>query len=168
MTIKREDEHKEVERGLGSSMARSGTAARRDQEKNVEEHVSKEHDEPIGGKDDEGSSMARSPSGTRSTQGRAQREQEDAGEGEHHEVRGGRGIMHETVEADHVIGDGGKIGVKSAEGESDMASSKANRKEAMEPEREENEQAAMGRERSVPAKHVIGHGERETIAKHTI
>lgn len=83
------------------------------------------------------------------------------------EVSGGRAIMHESVEANHVMGTGGAVGTQSAEGESDMASSKANRKEAMEPEREANEKAAIGRERSVPAKNVMGHGERETIARHT-
>jgi hypothetical protein len=38
----------------------------------------------------------------------------------------------------------------------------------VEPEREENEKAAMGRERTTPTKHTMGHGERETVAKHTI
>lgn len=84
------------------------------------------------------------------------------------EISGGRGIMRETVEAENVIGDGGKIGVKSAEGETDMASAKANRKEADEPERESNEKAAMGRDRSVPHKNTMGHGERETKSCHTI
>lgn len=84
------------------------------------------------------------------------------------EVKGGRGIMHETVDAEHVMGTGGPVGTHSAEGESDMASSKANRKEGMEPEREENEQAAVGKERTVAHKNTMGHGERETISKHTI
>lgn len=84
------------------------------------------------------------------------------------EISGGRGIMRETVEAENVMGDGGKIGVKSAEGESDMASAKANRKEAGEPERESNEKAAMGRERSVPTKNTMGWGERETKSCHTV
>jgi hypothetical protein len=84
------------------------------------------------------------------------------------EKSGGRGIMHESVEAENVIGDGGKIGVSSAEGESDMASGKANRKEAGEPEREENEKAAIGRDRSVPHKNAMGWGERETKSEHTV
>jgi hypothetical protein len=83
-------------------------------------------------------------------------------------ISGGREIKHETVEADNVMGTGGDVGVSSAEGESDMASSKANRKEAGEPERERNEEAAMGRERSVPYKNVMGHGERETKSEHTV
>ena len=67
-----------------------------------------------------------------------------------------------------VMGSGGGVSVKGAEGTSDMASAGANRKEAMEPEREANEKAAMGREREVPTKNVMGHGERETKAHHTI
>jgi hypothetical protein len=84
------------------------------------------------------------------------------------EISGGRGIEHETVEAENVMGTGGEVGTSSAEGEPDMASSKANRKEAGEPEREENEKAAMGREHSVAHKNTMGHGERETVSKHTI
>jgi len=84
------------------------------------------------------------------------------------EISGGRGIMRESVEAENVMGDGGKIGVSSAEGETDMASGKANRKEAGEPEREENEKAAIGRDRSVPTKNTMGWGERETKSEHTI
>lgn len=84
------------------------------------------------------------------------------------EISGGRGIMHESVEAEHVMGAGGKVGTSSAEGETDMASSKANRKEADEPERESNEKAAMGAERTVPTKNTMGHGERETKSCHTI
>ena len=84
------------------------------------------------------------------------------------EISGGRGIMHESVEAENVIGSGGKIGVKSADLESDMASSKANRKEADEPERERNEEAAIGRAPSVPTKNTMGWGERETKSCHTV
>jgi hypothetical protein len=84
------------------------------------------------------------------------------------EISGGRGIMHESVEAENVMGSGGKVGVSSAEGDSDMASGKANRKEAGEPEREENEKSAIGRDRSVPHKNTMGHGERETKSCHTI
>lgn len=84
------------------------------------------------------------------------------------EISGGREIMHESVEAENVMGSGGKVGVSSAEGDSDMASSKANRKEAGEPERESNEKAAMGRDRSVPTKNTMGWGERETKSCHTV
>jgi hypothetical protein len=90
------------------------------------------------------------------------------GESRDDAVHGGRGIMHESVEAENVIGTGGDVGVASAEGESDMASGKANRKEAMEPEREENEKAAMGRDRTVAHKNTMSHGERETVGRHTI
>lgn len=116
-----------------------------------------------------GAGMARTPGEARRDESRVERKESNAQAGDEHDVvRGGRGIMHETVEADHVIGTGGKVGTKSAEGEPDMASAKANRKEAMEPEREMNEKAAMGRERSVPTKNTMGHGERETVARHTI
>jgi hypothetical protein len=111
-----------------------------------------------------GSGMARN-------RGEAHRDQEHEQHGHvagDNVISGGRGIMHETVEAENVIGDGGKVRVATAEGDSDMASGKANRKEAGEPEREENEKAAMGRERSVPHKNSMGWGERETKSEHTI
>jgi len=167
--VNRSDEREETGKaGLGASMARSGSAARRDEASHVTGGVSHEHDDPIDKPEGEDSSMARSRAGTKAGAERHEREERAMELGEHKEVRGGRGIMREHVDADHVIGTGGGVETSSAEGESDMASAKANRKEAMEPEREENEQAAMGRERSVPAKHVMGHGERETVAKHTI
>jgi hypothetical protein len=147
-------------------------AAKRAEASHTREHVSHEHDEKIshsdqGGKAGEGSSMS-GVGAARTAQARKQRDDEREQLGEHKHVSGGRGIKRETVDADHVMGDGGEIGTSSAEGMSDMASGKANRKEAMEPEREENEKAAMGRERTVPTKNTMGHGERETVAKHTI
>jgi hypothetical protein len=141
---------------------------RSDERKELHGGVSKEADDPIDKDEGEDSSMARSRGAAHAGAEKHEREERAQEEGEHHEVKGGRGIMHETVEADHVIGTGGKVGVKSAEGESDMASAKANRKEADEPERERNEEAAMGRERTVPHKNTISWGERETVAKHTI
>ena len=152
----------------GAGVARSPKAARAEEDKHATGHVSHEHDEKIGGEDTEGAAMSRSPKAARAAEGRAQSEQKRDGKEDREEISGGRAIKHEHVDADHVIGDGGSIGVKSAEGTSDMASAGANRKEAMEPEREMNEKAAMGREREVPAKNVMGHGERETKACHTI
>jgi hypothetical protein len=156
---------------MGASVAGVGEA-RRITEGRAREHVSHEHDERMshgdqGGKAGEGSSMSGVGDAKRA-QARKQAEDREEQLGEHKHVSGGRGIKHVSVDADHVIGDGGEIGTSSAEGFADSASSKANRKEAMEPEREENEKAAMGRERSVPTKNTMGHGERETIAKHTI
>lgn len=115
-----------------------------------------------------GSAEARTPGAARSTQARVQEEERSAGAGDSDEVSSGRGIKRETVDADNVMGSGGAIGTSSAEGESDMASSKANRKEAMEPEREAQEKSAMGPERSVAHKNSMGHGERETVGRHTI
>lgn len=163
--MNRSDERK----GTGSSLARSPSEARA-----RESHiaggggVSHEKDDPIDKEEGEDSSMARSPAAAHRGAETHEREERREELGEHHEVKSGRGITREHVDADHVIGSGGSIGTHSAEGESDMASAKANRKEAMEPEREENEKAAMGHERSVPTKNTMGHGERETIAKHTI
>ena len=148
-------------------------AARRAEASHTREHVSHEHDDKIshsdqGGKAGEGSSMS-GVGGARSAQSRKQADDRKEQLGEHKGgVRGGREIKRETVDADHVIGDGGAIGTHSAEGHSDMASAGANRKEAMEPEREENEKAAIGRERTVPTKNTMGHGERETVGRHTI
>jgi hypothetical protein len=149
--VNRSDERKQMSAGMG--------------------RVSKEHDDPERQVEEEGAedaSMARSPAAARKAEAR---EMKDEHEEEGHDrdvVRGGREIKRESVEADHVIGTGGKVGTSSAEGEPDMASAKANRKEAMEPEREEQEKAAMGRERTVAHKNTISWGERETVAKHTI
>jgi hypothetical protein len=142
---------------------------RADMEDDVTEHVSREAREPHRGMTggEPGAGDAAAPSGTRRAEGRHIKASEDEQLGER-TVKGGREIKKGSVEADHVIGEGGRVGTKSAEGMSDMASAQANRKEAMEPEREMSEKAAMGRERSVPTKNVMGHGERETIAKHTI
>lgn len=161
----RNDERKE----LGASMARSPGAARSGERSHAEGHVSHEHDEKDGAEGTgEGSAMSRSPGRARSAQSHVQSEEHSEMHGHGETVSGGRGIKHGSVDADHVIGDGGKIGTSSAEGHADMASAGANRKEAMEPEREANEKAAIGRERSVAHKNTMGHGERETKAHHTI
>jgi hypothetical protein len=162
--MNRSDERKQT----GASLARSPSEARRREEPIADEKVSSEPDDAMDEHESEDSSMARTPAAAK--RGAVRHEHEERSiEGKHHDsVSGGREIMHESVDADHVIGVGGRVGTASAEGEPDMASAKANRKEAGEPEREENEKAAMGKERSVAAKNVIGHGERETVAKHTI
>lgn len=134
---------------------------------NVTEHDSHESDHKMGG-GEKGAGLAGAPSGTRAAQSQHMTESHNERRGEK-TVKGGRGTMKSgSVDADHVIGDGGAIRTAGAEGFSDMASSKANRKEAGEPEREANEQAAMGRERSVPSKNTMGWGERETVGKNTI
>lgn len=156
----------------GASVSGVG-GAKRAEAGHAREHVSHEHDDKIshddqGGKAGEGSSMS-GVGGARTAQSRKQADDRKEQLGEHKGgVRGGREIKRESVDADHVLGDGGAIGVHSAEGRSDMASAGANRKEAMEPEREENEKAAIGRERTVPTKNTMGFGERETVGKHTI
>jgi len=165
----RDDERRQLKGGAGT--ARSPEAARRDEEPHATEHVSKEHDsEHMHNPEEEGlnASEERSPAGTRRAESGFMHKAHEEELGERGTVRGGRGIKHEHVDAEHVIGTGGSVETASAEGETDMASAKANRKEAMEPEREENEQAAMGRERTVAHKNTIGHGERETVAHHTI
>jgi hypothetical protein len=165
----RDDERRQLKGGEGASMARSPGAARRDEEPHVTEHVSREHDDREHEHEGEDSSMARSRGAAhRGAEEHEREERAIEGKRGKDEVKGGRGIMREHVDADHVIGTGGSVETASAEGETDMASAKANRKEAMEPEREENEQAAMGRERTVAHKNTIGHGERETVARHTI
>ena len=134
----------------------------------VSEHESHEHDSHEGAArtGGEGAGMARSPSAAKAA------ESAHMGEGEHEGNRtvksGPRSIARHHVEADHAMGDGEGVNAASAEGFADAASSKANRKEADEPEREENEKAAVGREPHVPTKNTMGHGERETIARHTI
>lgn len=161
--MNRNDERKET----GAGMARSPAAAREAEAPMAKEHVSKEADDPMG-HESEDSSMARSRGAAHAGAERHEREERSEELGERGTVKSGRGITHRSVEADHVIGEGGDKSAAGAEGEPDMASAKANRKEAMEPEREMNEKAAMGKERSVPTKNTMGHGERETVAKHTI
>lgn len=161
--MNRNDERKET----GASLARTPAAARAKEDKVGEEHVSKEHGDPMG-HESEDSSMARSPSAAHAGAERHEREERKEELGERGTVKSGRGIMHKSIEADHTMGEGGSMRVAGAEGEPDMASSRANRKEAMEPEREAQEKAAMGPERSVAHKNSMGHGERETVAKHTI
>lgn len=162
--MNRSDERKET----GASLARTPGEARRKEEPLEHEHVSKEADDPIDKEEGEDSSMGRSRGAAHAGAEKHEKEERAEELGERGTVRGGRGIMHEKVDADHVIGVGGAVGTSSAEGEPDMASAKANRKEAMEPEREENEKAAMGHERNIAHKNTMGHGERETVAKHTI
>lgn len=163
--MNRSDARKEV-----AGAARSPGQARRDEDPIASEHVSREKDDPIDKEEGEDSSMGRSRGAAHAGAERHMREErtEESPDHEVDTVKGGRAIKHVSVDADHVIGAGGPIGTKSAEGETDMASAKANRKEAMEPEREENEKAAMGRGRTVPTKNTMGHGERETVSKHTI
>lgn len=170
--MKRDDERAQVGKsGMGASMARSPGTARKDEESHVEGGTSKERDSGRMPKMRE-AGMADSPKASRSEQDREMSadHKEELGEHKGGVSSGPRSVKHHEVEADHVIGDGGEIGVSSAEGHSDNASAKANRKEAGEPEREENEKMAMGgeREKSVAHKNVMGHGERETIGKHTI
>lgn len=156
---------------MGASVAGVGEA-RKAEMPHVTGGVSREHDMKMtspgqGGKTGEGSSMS-GVGEARMAQSRHQKADMDEQLGEHKMVSSGRGMKRQAVDADHVIGDGGEIGMMSAEGMADMASSRANRKEAMEPEREMDEKMAMGRERTPPTKNTMGWGERETIAKHTI
>lgn len=163
--MNRSDERKMT----NASMSRSPGDARRKEEGHATEHVSREHDDKDPGESTGGGSdEARSPSRAKAAQSRVQSEESTDMKDTHDSVSSGRGIKREHVDADHVMGSGGSIGTASAEGEPDMASSKANRKEAMEPEREANEKAAMGPERTVAHKNTMSHGERETVAKHTI
>jgi hypothetical protein len=92
--MNRSDERRETKPGLGASMARSPEAARRDEESHVEGHVSKEHDDPIDKEEGEDSSMARSRAGAKRGAETHEREEKAMELGEHHEVRGGREIMH--------------------------------------------------------------------------
>lgn len=135
----------------------------------VEEHDSHERDHKMSKSGHEAMAGDKgSPSGTRRAQSAHMSDSKDEERGEHKGgVSGGRAIKKVDVDADHVIGLGASA-ANSAEGFADMASSKANRKEADEPEREMNEKAAMGQERSTPSKNTMGWGERETVGKHTI
>lgn len=105
---------------------------------------------------------------TKNAQSRHMDESEGVGRHEKTVKSGGREVGKKMVEAENVMGKSSVGASSTAEGFSDMASAGANRKEAGEPEREEAEKSAMGRERSVPTKNTMGHGERETVAKHTI
>ena len=165
----RDDERRQMK---GAGVARSPGAARRAEAADDTERVSRERDDPMREVEEKGedASDARSPGAARRTQTKhdAEDRTEESDRSGSDEVRGGRGMMHEKVDADHVIGTGGSVGVESAEGEVDGESAKAERKEAMEPERAMNEERATRGERTVSHKNTIGHGERETIGRHTI
>ncbi len=96
---------------------------------------------------------------------------------------GGSAPGGKSVESDHVMGTNHSVRAEGAEGFSDEASSKANRKEAGEPEREAAETRATGSKevkhsttfghagragQEAPAKNAMGHGQRETVARNTI
>jgi hypothetical protein len=148
--MNRSDERKQIS-GQGKSVPHEGERMSK---------VSSEKDDPMG-HEGMGASMARSP---------AAAHRGEAGD-PHEPARGKDSVSNaqhaREVDADHVIGGGAG---KSADADtfSDMASAGANRKEAGEPERENAEQAAMGRDRAVAHKNTMSHGERPTVAKHTI
>lgn len=158
----------------GAGDATTPARARADEAPIARGRVSREADDPEHQAEEESTnaSLARAPSGTKRAETKYMAESHSEELGERGTVRGGREITKKKVDADHVIGDGGEMQAKTAEGYADMASAKANRKEAMEPEREMQEQVAMGghmgKEPNVAHKNTMGHGERETIAKHTI
>ena len=167
----------ELDTGEGSGIpgvASTPRAARRDEEPIARERVSRERGDPQHNPEDgENAAMVRSPGkSTRRAEEGYMRKAHEEELGERGTVKGGREIMKEKVEAEHVIGKAAERGsaeAYSAEGQVDGESSKAERKEAMEPERAANEHEAMrGAGRSTPTKHTMGWGERETVAKHTI
>jgi hypothetical protein len=125
-----------------------------------------------------GASMARSKSAAKEDMSDAM----SGGGPKKHEVSTERGIGTKTVEAHGAIGSHNAVQAKGAEGDTDMASSKANRKENYEPEREAAEKRAIDNDRvehsgtfgsgrhgtAVPTKHTMGHGEREPKASNTV
>ena len=161
-----------VEKGLGSSgaaMKRSPTEASDAVSRRTSGHVSGEDDHPTSSPANKVSAaMERAPSGTKRAESRYQSEAMDQ------QKRGERVSMdakHKAVDADHAIGSGAPVGGMSAEGFTEETTSRAQRKEDGEPEREADEMAAMGnrgKSRMPSTKNVMGHGERATIAKHTI
>lgn len=98
---------------------------------------------------------------------------------ERREIKGGGASAgSKSVESSHVMGTKESVTAAGAEGFSDDASSKANRKEAGEPQREAAEKSAVtknevkhsgtiggGSGGECAHKNVIGHGQRETVAK---
>lgn len=129
-----------------------------------------------------GAGMARSPGAAHSAEAREQ--SEDLAEQQRPEsVKSTDNALDtgKSVESHHVMGGRSSVHAEGAEAETDLASAKANRKEASEPEREEDEKSAMGsnevehkttlggaRRSSVANKNTMGHGERTAVAKHTI
>lgn len=166
----------------GAGMARSPGAARAaEEELEREEKPAAEKGGTPEGSKSEDASMARSAAAAHKGEDREISESHGSDAGHTTTVSSGRGIGSKSVETEHAMGRVDRVTAKGAEGESDTASSKANRKENGEPEREEAEQSAIGsREvehsntfgkgmgREVPTKNVMGHGQRETIAKNTI
>jgi len=163
--------------GMGHGVAGTASsprAARRMQMPEAMEHVSKEHDDPISHPEVGGlnASMERAPAGSKRAQAEFMKKSHAEELGERGKYTNRQGVYRKPVEADHVIGEGGSHEMRTAEAIPEMTGSKAQRKEAGEPEREEDEMAAMGaKEDEQPRaahKNTMGWGERETVAKHTI
>ena len=177
----RSDERKQLH---GAGMARSPGAARAAEaaEERAEKSPSEDHAGKPEGHEGENSSMARSPGAAKSATAKEESHQRS----EMHEgatsVSSGRAPKSKSVESEHVFGDKDAVEAKGAEGITDMASSKGNRRENEEPERERDEKAAMsgrtvrhsgtvggdGAGGEAKGEHLMGHGFRETVAKNTI
>lgn len=129
----------------------------------------------------EDASMARS----RSAAHKGEEEDEEYERHEEHESKsmggkGGSGMAGHKVTAEHIMGEHESPHAAGAESMPDDASAKANRKEAMEPERERDEKAAVesrgiahrhtmgGTGGPAHGQHTMGHGERKMTGKHTI
>ena len=133
------------------------------------------------GTEGEDSSMARSPGKARSDTTASQAAQRSEMSEGTRTVKSGNAPKSKEVESHNVMGEVEEVSAKGAEGVTDMASSKANRRENEEPERERDEKAAIKGgvrhsgtfgvgEGGKPAvgKNVMGSGFRETVAKNTI
>ena len=168
----REDEGRQVKPGLrGAGDEDSPAKARAAQaEHDKEAHAEEGGMAGVGkgrGSHGDGSAMARSPGAAKSATSKDQGEQKS-------EMSGGsedHGMAGKSVESHAVMGGNETVHAKGAEEKTDNASSKANRKENEEPEREAAEKRAIGRTEVrhsgtagdghtgyVPAKNVMGSG----------
>lgn len=176
--MNRSDEAREVTPHLrGAALARTPEAARARQEREEPEPKATDATPEKGS---EGASMAKSADASRSATSRDQSEQDRE---DSNTVRSAAGMPKKSVESRGVVGENQSVRATAAEGVSDDASARANRKEAEEPERERDEKAAIRENRvrtsntistrntvgrEPPTKGTMGHGQRTPVAKNTI
>ena len=133
------------------------------------------------GHEGEDSSMGKSPAATRRETTASQAHQRSEMSEGKRSVSSGSAPGSKEVETHNAMGSEEEVSAKGAEGVTDMASSKGNRRENEEPERERDEKAAIkgGVRHSgtfgdgpggkpAEGKNLMGHGFRETVAKNTI
>jgi len=184
--MNRTDENRQLKDVAGTE--RSPAASRTMQARTDAAGHSNEGDpggKPAGKRGDD-ASMGRSPAAAHAGQDKefATSESVKRGNPQPRKVSGGGSeAVSKSVDSNHVFGNNDSVKAEGAEGFSDDASAKANKKEAGEPEREAAEMKAVrtnevraehtfghpgSRGKEIATKNAMGHGQRETVGKNTI